>query len=375
MMIKNLPIRLPEFGKIKIGRKGRPIESKSGTKYSPPEKLDHFIVTTMERDEDDNFQRDESIHALPNIGAEPKSIPVRLVYNSVEANFPNRWACYQGKTAWCTGDGETAQRLGDDGKRFEVECTCERASPDYEPAKDRCKASGALSVMIDGAGEVGGVHTFRTTSYNSVVGLVSCMVFIKETVGRLAGIPLNMKVFPKKVEVKGKALTVYIVGLFFSGSTDDMGRHALEAADIATPKELPEHVAPEGQALPGDDERDIAPEFYPQTGEVIEPELEPLEDRMALAESLGELIKLGEEAKALPEGGQKDLCRTLYQKAKSHLTGPNRARSLAETPPTIKTAPPEAAHEAQSSGHDPEVGPSENVSPDPPYGSQEEIPI
>ena len=79
MSIKGMIPALPERGKIKIGRKGRMVTSKQGNEFQPPQKLNHFIVTTLERAEDGNFIRDEEIHKI--IGDEPKKIPVRLLYS------------------------------------------------------------------------------------------------------------------------------------------------------------------------------------------------------------------------------------------------------------------------------------------------------
>ena len=40
-------------------------------------------------------------------------IPVRLLYDDIDLNFPTRYSCYKGNQCWCTGDGERAQRLGE----------------------------------------------------------------------------------------------------------------------------------------------------------------------------------------------------------------------------------------------------------------------
>lgn len=49
MMLRNLAPRLAERGKIKIGIKGAKVTSRSGNEFQPPQKLDHFVVTTLER--------------------------------------------------------------------------------------------------------------------------------------------------------------------------------------------------------------------------------------------------------------------------------------------------------------------------------------
>ncbi len=61
MQIVNRKPSLPERGKIKIGKKGEPRTSKGGTKYSPPVKLEHFIITGMDRGEDENYIPDVAL--------------------------------------------------------------------------------------------------------------------------------------------------------------------------------------------------------------------------------------------------------------------------------------------------------------------------
>src|SRR5215472_5520100 len=104
LAIRNLIPRLPERGKIKIGMKGDMITSSRGNDFQPPMKLDHFLVTTLERGQDGNFLIDEEFHR--RFGPEPKEIPIRLLYDDVNLNFLTRYACFLGRTLWCSGDGD-----------------------------------------------------------------------------------------------------------------------------------------------------------------------------------------------------------------------------------------------------------------------------
>ena len=61
---------------------------------------------------DNNFLPDTEV--MNRLGAAPKEIPVMLVYDDIELNFPTRYAMYDGKTLGCTGDGETARWRNDD---------------------------------------------------------------------------------------------------------------------------------------------------------------------------------------------------------------------------------------------------------------------
>ena len=49
-MLKNITPSLPEHGKIKAGTKGEEVVSAQGKKFNLPKKLDHYIITTTERD-------------------------------------------------------------------------------------------------------------------------------------------------------------------------------------------------------------------------------------------------------------------------------------------------------------------------------------
>jgi hypothetical protein len=291
MMIKNLCPGLQEVGKIKIGNKGKVRQSGGGKEWQPPQKLDHFLITTLERGADGNYVVDRRLQ--DKFGGEAcKSIPVRLIYDDIALNFASRYICYYGKTVFCSGDGETAQRMQRDGSHQTINCPCERQDPKYagdngpkgpdclggNNGKGKCKINGILSAIIDGADSVGGVWKFRTTSYNTVVGIMSSLALISRiTGGRLAGIPLNMTVSPKTTQdpVGGGQVTVYVVGLTFAGNMEmlrntgyqiamDEAKHGISMKEIeARAMTLLSHVPTSG-ALGDEDAEDVIEEFYPE---------------------------------------------------------------------------------------------------------------
>jgi hypothetical protein len=292
-MIKGLTPSLPERGKIKIGMKGAAITSKRGNEFQPPQKLDHFIVTTLQRGHDGNFIPDETL--MSRLGPKPTEIPVRLLYDDPALNFPTRYACFIGRALWCSGDGEVATRLTETAQEMttptprieprEVSCPCPRSDPSYD-RRDKCKMNGSLSVLIEGAGGVGGVWKFRTTSYNSIVGIMSSLGFLwRVTGGVLANIPLKLRVQPKQATAPdGSQVTVYIVSLEFDGDISGLQTiaHGI-ALDRAKTRVSIEHIEEEAKRLlalappanvplPGDDADDIVEEFYP---EQVMPEPEP----------------------------------------------------------------------------------------------------
>lgn len=273
MRIKGLSPALPERGKIKIGERGEVRKAKNGNDYQLPMKLDHFKITTLEVGKDGNFNVDEVAHKT--LGEKPTEIPVTLIYDDPDLNFPSRYASYDGRKLYCSGDGENAQRLNDDGKGHKtVACTCPLQDPAYTGAR-KCKMNGSLSVLINGVSGVGGVYKFRTTSYNTIVGILSTMSFLRTlTGGPLAGIPLKLVVRPKQATAPdGKQQTIYVVGLEYAGDMSDLQKKghavALERAKTHLSIEYIENEArrqmreagPDAP-LPGDDNDQVVGEFY-----------------------------------------------------------------------------------------------------------------
>mgnify|MGYP001317446236 CR=1 FL=1 len=267
---KNLIPGLTERGKIKIGCKGAMRKSSAGNPYQQPVKLDHFIVTTLERSQDGNFVKDETIHKI--IGDKPKEIPVMLMFDDIALNFQCRYACYNGKTLFCSGDGEFADQLTEQKTRKEVSCPCYRHEPTYT-GKDKCKINGTLSVMIQGVNHVGGIHKFRTTGYNSTVGILSSLTLIRSlTGGYLAGLPLKMTIQPKVCTspVDGSSQTVYVVGVEFAGSLSDLQQKTLQIAQgnaefkarmLNVENEVRKLISVDASLI--DEAGDITEEFYP----------------------------------------------------------------------------------------------------------------
>ena len=276
-LLKNFIPGLPERGKIKIGEKGQWKTSQGGKQFQAPMKLDHFRITTMERETEQaggNFCSDLAMHK--KFGERPVAIPVILMFDDIALNFQCRMTCYKGKTRWCSGDGDAAFRLKDMAKPeyTTVDCPCERSAFDYK-GPEKCKTTGKLSVIIEGAEVVGGVWTFRTTSWNSVQSIYSSLILIKRiTGGPLAGIPLMMTLSPKTATTpEGASTKVYIVSIEYRGTPQALRGEGLkvlsEGVEHRARLELMEHQIEEmiqkDMALGGDAESDaeFTEEFYP----------------------------------------------------------------------------------------------------------------
>lgn len=274
LIIKGLCPGLTERGKIKIGEKGRMITSAKGNQFQPPQKLDYFKVTSLFRGPDGNYQLDSEVHG--KYGDKPRILPIRLLYDEIDLNFQCRYACFNGKTMWCAGDGETGLRLHESGSgRVPVPCPCGRQEPTYTGV-DRCKINGTLGVIIDGINSVGGVWKFRTTSYNSVVGILSSLALIKRiTGGPLAGLPLHLTLNPKTVitPTDGKSMNVWVVGVEYRGSVEDLQKIGYEKAKHdavhyarieAIETEARRIIARDPVHIDDEDPQEIIEEFYPE---------------------------------------------------------------------------------------------------------------
>ena len=235
-MIKNIPAQLNEAGKIKIGKKGAMITSSGGKEFRPPEKLDHFQLVTTEKNEEGDYVVDVALEnrikeagtGLVNEAGNLIGIPIRLLYNDTDLNFPTRLASYVSGKLSCTGDGETATKRIDDFTKTHP-CPCPRFEQGYD-GKDKCKPMGTLNCIIDEAGLFGQAHKFRTTSMNSVKGILGGIELIRTaTNGRIAGLPLMLTMNAKSTQTpQGHNTIVYVVSVCYRGSMSDLRNEVLQ---------------------------------------------------------------------------------------------------------------------------------------------------
>lgn len=268
-MVVDLEPQFPERGKIKIGKLGEKRRTRSGDgEYQMPVKLDHFIVTTLERGPDNNFVRDEQIHKL--LGDRPTEMPIRLIFDDISMNLQTRYVAFKGKKVWCQGNGETAVRDGQ-----QRACPCPNRERGFQASQHNpvCKINGRLQVMIDHAESVGGVWVLRTTSRHTVRGLVSSMQLIQQlTAGRLAGVPLTLSVQPQiGHDDQDRPTTIYVVRIEYRGTIESLRDRAYQAALAdAQQGERYAHAIEDARRMlaapvvSDDEETDIQAEFYPE---------------------------------------------------------------------------------------------------------------
>ena len=268
LIIKTLAPGLVERGKIKIGEKGKTIKSAKGVEFQPPQKLDHFVITTTERGPDGNFLRDENMHR--ELGEAPVRIPVRLLYDDVELNYQSRFVAYDGRTLIRSCDGEVCEMRKPGAASTECPCVCAGKEPFAEGV---CKPYSVLSVILDSSAVLGGVWKFRSTSYNTARGLLASMLLIQRVSGGLlAGIPLDLVVGPKQVvnPRDGKQQTIYVVHLEYRGSVDALQQCGYQLAlNNASRRAQIEHVEERARAMLTApdvelDDDETVPEFFPE---------------------------------------------------------------------------------------------------------------
>jgi len=256
-MIKNLHTTLFERGKIKIGSKGDLKKSKDGKEYSAPVKLDYFKITSLERGADRNFKLDQE--AMRSLPAEPKMIPVEMLYDQIDLNFPTAYSVYQNALLYCKGDGETAVREGKS-----IACnpdTCKYAQ------SNQCKIGGILLCRLPQIKTLMGVYKFRTHGYNSVRNILASLQFVASlTGGIVAGLPFELRLTAKQT----KFGTTYVADLAFPGDQGDLAdavakevtRRALLHYDI---QRVETAAIQSGVTQDTDTAEDIAAEFFPET--------------------------------------------------------------------------------------------------------------
>lgn len=269
--IQDMDLQLAEAGKIKIGKKRPPKTGQKAGDFRTPMKLDHFLVTTTEFDsETGDLKLNDKI--MEKIGNNCRLLHICLPYDDINLNFQSSYARYTKTKCLCRGDGKTAKT--DDGAII----TCNPKTCIFAQEK-QCKPTGILSVILEDAPSIGGVFKFRTTSWNSIRNISSSLHFItsKITGGVLAGIPLNMVLIPKTVQIPGgKGTTeIYMVNLEIPHSMSKMREMAREEAKLRAEtlldiraieanaaKQLALHEAPSPEEV-----KEITEEFFPELHE------------------------------------------------------------------------------------------------------------
>ena len=302
MSIETMTLRLPEFGKIKIGRKGVERTSKAGKKWRQPEKLDHFLITKMSMGADGNFIEDSPTTEIVKSYLREKydtespkvtRIPVILPFDNPKVNLMTRITKYSGSKLVGESNGKQWWSIDPRTKgRTEIQ------QPNPAEMERDWKWTGVLSVLIQGAPRVGGVWKFRTTSYNSITDLMSSMVMIgMHTNGKLAGIPLELVVSPRNAtDPDGRAQTIYSVHLEFPGSQKELNDSVAGIIEDKTRNEkrirMMENAALEYMSPADfDDEEGVADEFFPPSRDELAKEAKQAGIHVKKTDSVEQIIE------------------------------------------------------------------------------------
>jgi len=193
-MIKGLAITPPVLGRISIGK----IVEKNGKRL--PEKDDQFTITSQIQNKDGWVKHplDEQLRAkAPNQNQKLRSIPVRMIFNDPELNLRAEYSLFDRQTGRliCSGNGETCQRLGQNGIE-QHPCP----SPDLCPLAQGglCKPYGRLYVNLDESDEFG-TFIFRTTGFNSIRTLAARLRYYHAASGDL------LSCLPLQLTLRGKS--------------------------------------------------------------------------------------------------------------------------------------------------------------------------
>jgi hypothetical protein len=268
IMIKGLAITPPVLGRISIGK----IIEKNGKRL--PEKDDQFTITSQIQNKDGWVKHplDEQLRAkAPNQNQKLRSIPVRMIFNDPDLNLRAEYSLFDRQTGRliCSGNGETCQRLGQNGIE-QHPCP----SPDLCPLAQGglCKPYGRLYVNLDESDEFG-TFIFRTTGFNSIRTLAARLRYYHAASGDL------LSCLPLQLTLRGKSTTQsYRTPIYYVDMTLRDGVNLQEA--ISSAKQIDEqskaagfyqealdHVARQGYGnasfeVGGEEGLDIVEEFY-----------------------------------------------------------------------------------------------------------------
>ena len=271
--------RLFEVGKIKIGEKGAETQSSKGTKFQPPKKLDHFIVTTAQRGDNGNFLHDIPLmeKIAKETGQHPlklQRLPVTVLHNDIAGNLHCFRGYYTRRRCICKCPIDLANPEKQQKATFYHEDGNVRAEGDCNPDKcqywkdDKCKLSGILSVIIRSAPTIGGVWKYRTTSHNTIRALLGSKHLIKSmTGGLLSGLDLDMVLAPMTTaKSDGGQVTIFVVRLEYPASFQELKDHALKMLKAQTSTDREIRALLEGPEIfeeTPQDQQDVGEEFYP----------------------------------------------------------------------------------------------------------------
>jgi hypothetical protein len=227
MMLKDRRLRDVVKYRIAVGHPG------DAASKRPPRELDHFVVTTTEKDRSGMFIQAAEVHRI--VGETPRRLEFFVDSDDIEDFCRQQYSCsvrVEGTVVeFCKGDGEKARRLVKRGEWADVPCRAAPTREDGSGYKDRlpkdlvpllekpssdnpasgnlrcpfaqnsdpqagpaCKPVTELLVRLASApGGVSGFARYRSHGHRTADQIVQSLIRIKEvTGGVLRGVPLAL---------------------------------------------------------------------------------------------------------------------------------------------------------------------------------------
>ena len=227
-------VRLPRLGKIRLGIRK---ETDQGVSYPTP--TDYFVCP-------------EEVRKV--FGEKPKEL--RIMFPTEDES---QWAsqylrCYSASRGLiCRGDGETALaridiRTGEIAAREVTETELREISchldscPYYELGQ--CKKVMNLQFLLPDCPGFG-VYQLDTSSFYSIVNINSTLKLIRGICGRLAMIPLSLKLIEQDVQPEGRRKTVRVLSLTVPYTLAEIQRYAQIPAGQSLILPPPDSEAPD----------------------------------------------------------------------------------------------------------------------------------
>jgi hypothetical protein len=254
--------RLPRAGKFHLGEKR--ISQKSGAPY--PAAVDYLIYP------------EEYAEVLTELfGEKAREIPIMFPVDDKDLVAPQWYKRYgSGSGLVCRGDGETALCRTESGELEEIECPgqdCEW----YQ--KKHCRhVMNLLFIIPQLASE--GVFQLDTSSFHSIVNFNSAWDYVRAlTGGRIAMVPLVLRIIPKEVSPEGKKKVVHVLDIKLAQRVglDELRQMATRTAPVVALPEPDCSTEPEYFYPP--EVRDQEPEASPDlSGDLEGPEQEEVDE-------------------------------------------------------------------------------------------------
>ena len=194
-VIRGIALTPPLLGRITMGHtEGR---GSGDNARAVPKKDDNFTIATLSQKDDRSWEVHPIQATLVKGREKLLRIPVRIAYNDPNITLNNSYSCFDPKRGGvlCTGNGETARRITDEGVK---QIACPRPEGCEYAQKNRCKNMTRAYFQIEGQEDDLGVFALRSTSWNTLTSLAGRLMRLHGlSGGKLAGMPLVLELKTK----------------------------------------------------------------------------------------------------------------------------------------------------------------------------------